>query len=65
MSEVGYMAHRQKMLHTPDLKAIQKIVPMDVSVSGTIDQKTHLKKIRGALAPLAPWIRLWRFCIKC
>jgi len=39
------------MLH---LKAIQKITPMDVCVSGTIDQKTYLKKIKGASAPLAP-----------
>jgi len=32
---------------------------MDVAVSGTIDQKTYLKKYRGASAPLAPpWIRL-------
>jgi len=32
---------------------------MDVSVPGTIDQKTYLKKFRGASAPLAPpWIRL-------
>jgi len=36
------------------LKAIQQITPMDVSVSGTIDQKTYLKKCRGASAPLAP-----------
>jgi len=36
---------------------VQKITPMDVSVSGTIDQKTYLKKFRGASAPL--WIRLW------
>jgi len=27
------------------LKAIQKTTPMDVSVSGTIDQKTYLKTI--------------------
>jgi len=27
---------------------------MDVSVSETIDQKTYLKKFRGASAPLAP-----------
>jgi len=27
---------------------------MDVSVSGTIDRKTYLKKFRGASAPLAP-----------
>jgi len=41
------------------LKAIQKITPMDVSVSGTIDQKRYLKKFRGVSAPLAPpWIRL-------
>jgi len=33
---------------------------MNVSVSGTIDQKMYLKKFRGASAPLAPpWIRLW------
>jgi len=33
---------------------------MDVSVSETMDQKTYLRKFRGALAPLAPpWIRLW------
>ena len=36
------------------LITIQKITPMDVSVSGTIDQKTYLKKFRGASAPLAP-----------
>jgi len=36
------------------LKAIQKITPMDVSVSGTIDEKTYLKKFRGASAPLTP-----------
>jgi len=35
------------------LKAIQKITPMGVSVSGTTDQKTYLKKFRGASAPLA------------
>ena len=41
------------------LKAIQKSAPMGVSVSGTTDQKTYLKKFRGASAPLAPpWIRL-------
>jgi len=36
------------------LKAVQKNypnVPMDVSVSGTIDQKTYLKKFRGVSAP--------------
>jgi len=27
---------------------------MNVSVSGTIDQKMYLKKFRGASAPLAP-----------
>jgi len=39
---------------------------MDVSVSGTIDQKTYLKKFRGgASAPLPPpWIRLWFFTIQ-
>jgi len=36
------------------LKAIQKSAPMGVSVSGTTDQKTYLKKFRGASAPLAP-----------
>jgi len=36
------------------LKAMQKITPMDVSVSGTIDQKTYLKNLRGPSAPLAP-----------
>jgi len=36
------------------LKAIQKITPMEVSVSGTIDQKIYLKKFRGASSPLAP-----------
>jgi len=36
------------------LKVIQKITPMDLSVSGTIDQKTHLKNLGGASAPLAP-----------
>jgi len=42
-----------------DFKAIQKITPMDVSVSGNIDKKTYLKKFRGASAPLSPpWIRL-------
>jgi len=33
------------------LKAIQKSAPMGVSVSGTTDQKTYLKKFRGASAP--------------
>jgi len=42
------------------LKTIQKITPMDVSVSGTINQKTYLKNFGGASAPLVPpWIRLW------
>jgi len=36
------------------LKAIQKSAPMGVSVSGTTDQKTYLKKFMGASAPLAP-----------
>jgi len=55
------------------LKVVQKIIPLDVSVSETIDQKTYLKKFRGASAPLAPtWIRLcqhiinndlWWYCI--
>jgi len=34
------------------LKAIQKNAPMGVSVSGTTDQKTYLKKIRGGFIPL-------------
>jgi len=33
------------------LKAIQKIIPMDVSVSGTIDQKTYLKRFRWVQPP--------------
>jgi len=33
------------------LKAIQKINSMDVPVSGTIDQRTYLKKIRGLQHP--------------
>jgi len=36
------------------LKAIQKSTPIGVSVSGTIDQKTHLKKVRGGFSPLSP-----------
>jgi len=36
------------------LKAIQKITIVDVSVSGTIDQKTYLKKFRGGLSTLSP-----------
>ena len=36
---------------------------MDVTVSGTIDQKTYLKKFRGASAPLAhPRIRYEIIC---
>ena len=35
-------------------KAMQKITPMDVSVSGTIDQKTYLKNLEGDLVPSAP-----------
>jgi len=31
------------------LKAIQKVTPVDVSLSRTIDQKTHLKKFRSGL----------------
>jgi len=42
------------------LKAIEKIIPMDVSVSVTINQKPYLKKLRGGFSPLSPpWIRLW------
>jgi len=41
------------------LKAIQKITPVDVFVSGTTDQKMYLKKL-GGFSPLSPpWIRLW------
>ena len=36
------------------LKAIQKSAPMGVSVSGTTDQKTYLKKIRGGFSLLRP-----------
>jgi len=44
------------------LKVVQKITPMDASVSETIVQKTYLKKFRGDSAPSArPWIRLWRW----
>ena len=32
-------------------KAIQKITPMDVSVSGTIDQISYLKTFRGVQSP--------------
>jgi len=35
------------------LKTIQKITPMDVSVSGTIDQKTYVKKFRRGFSPLS------------
>jgi len=36
------------------LKAIQKNYPMDVSVLGTIDQKTYRKKFRGEIQPPLP-----------
>jgi len=36
------------------LKAIQKITSKDIAVSVAIDEETYLKKLRGALAPLAP-----------
>jgi len=36
------------------LKTIQKITPVDVSLSRTIDQKTYLKKFRGGFSPLSP-----------
>jgi len=36
------------------LKVIQKITPMDVSVSVAIDQKMYLKKFRGGFSPLSP-----------
>jgi len=35
------------------LKAIQKITPMDASVSGTIDEKTYLKNLGGGFSPLS------------
>jgi len=38
------------------LKAIQKITPTDIFVSGTIDPETYLKKFRGASALLAPHV---------
>jgi len=41
----------QEMVH---LKVIQKITPMDVSVSENIGQKTYLKKFRGDFSPLSP-----------
>jgi len=34
------------------LKAIQKITPLEVSVSENIDEKKYLKKIKGGLQPL-------------
>jgi len=34
------------------LKTIQKITPMDVAVSGTIDEETYLKKFKGGFSPL-------------
>jgi len=36
------------------LKAIQKSTPIGVSVSGTIGQKTNLKKFRGGFSPFSP-----------
>ena len=36
------------------LKAIQKSAPKGVSVSGTTDQKTYLKKFRAGFSPLIP-----------
>jgi len=39
------------MQETVYLKAIQKSAPMGVSLSGTTDQKTYLKKFRGELWP--------------
>ena len=36
------------------LKVIQKITPMDVSVSETMDQKTYLRKFRRSFSPLSP-----------
>jgi len=41
----------QKMFY---LKVIQKITPMDVSVSENIGQKTYLKEFRGGFTPLSP-----------
>jgi len=41
------------------LKAIQKITPVDVYLSGTIDQETYLNKFReGLQPPYPPWTRL-------
>ena len=40
----------QEMVYS---KAIQKS-PMSVSVSGTTDQKTYLKKFGGGFSPLSP-----------
>jgi len=40
------------------LKAIQKIPPMDVSVSGTIDEKRIWKNLGEGFSP--PWIPLWQ-----
>jgi len=36
------------------LKAIQKSALMGVSVSGTTDKKTYLKKFRGSQPPYPP-----------
>jgi len=41
------------------LKAIQKISQMDISVSGTIDQKRIWKNLGGVQPPYPPRIRLW------
>jgi len=42
------------------LKVIQKITPIEISVSENSDQKTYPKKFRGGgFSPLSPpWIRL-------
>jgi len=45
------------------LKVIQKITPMDVSVSENIGQKTYLKEFRGASPPLAPPESAYGMCI--
>jgi len=45
------------------LKVIQKITPIDVSVSETIDQKPHLKNLGGGFSPGAqPGRGIWGIC---
>jgi len=35
------------------LKAVQKVIPMDVSLSGSMEEKTHPKNFTGCSTPLA------------